>query len=336
MSRSPGLLGVLFLLLMLFASCGNQGTGVAEPLVAATPLVIEQAAAVVPTLKPLPTVIVRPTQQPTAQALAPIITSYRPYRIREGDSLGEVSRRGGSTPELIRRYNRLAGEPQVGRELIVPQLQGRGNLLPYRNMMVLKGNTAQPWIALTLDCGSTTSQLPRILDTLRKADAQITFFMVGDMIDDGSVIEQMLAEGHELANHSFTHPDFRELSRKEVIEQLDRTEQVIKRYGGPQATTRPYFRFPYGAYDLRVLRQVIGQGYMAVHWTLDALDTVGQPKTAEFIVERVTTGLPREELGGAIILAHCTEVTADALPAIIERFSAWGFELRTLTEVLGP
>ncbi len=103
------------------------------------------------------------------------------------------------------------------------------------------------------------------------------------------------------------------------------------------ASTRPFFRPPYGAYDERVLLTVAHAGYLPIYWTLDSLDSIGEPKTPAFLLERVTGTLPPEELAGAIILAHCgSDATAHALPAILDRFAAMGFEVRMLSEVLGP
>ncbi len=101
-------------------------------------------------------------------------------------------------------------------------------------------------------------------------------------------------------------------------------------------TTRPLFRPPYGAYDERVLDTVIGEGYLPIYWTLDSLDSVGEPKTPEFLIERVTNALTPEQLRGAIILAHCGSApTADALPQILDRFAEMGLEVKTVSEVLG-
>ena len=344
MDRMLGWVLLLGMLVLLVASCTVQKTAGGEAqvppmagFVSVTPVPFALLPTASTSMKPRPT---EPQLDrrlpPTPTPSAPQIVGYRPYRMREGDTIANISVRGGSTPALLHSYNRLVSAPQVGRELIVPQLSGQGNRIPYRGIMVLKGNTTQPWVALTLDCGSTTKQLPVILDALREAKAHATFFMVGELIDDGSVLERMLAEGHELANHSFSHPDFSGLTRTEIVAELEGTEQVVQRYGGPGATTRPYFRFPYGSYNLRALREVIAQGYLPIHWTLDALDTIGEPKTPEFIVDRITNGLPREELPGTIVLAHCTQATAKALPQVISRLTALGLELHTLTDVLGP
>ena len=78
-------------------------------------------------------------------------------------------------------------------------------------------------------------------------------------------------------------------------------------------------------------------GYLPIYWTLDSLDSVGEPKTPEFLLERVTGKLTPQQLRGAIILAHCgSDPTADALPHILDRFAEMGFEVKKMSEVLGP
>ena len=85
-----------------------------------------------------------------------------------------------------------------------------------------------------------------------------------------------------------------------------------------------------------MLRLVAGEGYLPIYWTLDSLDSVGEPKTADFLFERITGKLPPDKLRGAIILAHCgSQPTADALPRILDRFAEMGFEVKKVSEVLG-
>jgi peptidoglycan/xylan/chitin deacetylase (PgdA/CDA1 family) len=118
--------------------------------------------------------------------------------------------------------------------------------------------------------------------------------------------------------------------RKELAD----TEQLMQEVAG--ATTRPLFRPPYGAYDEGVLHTAVAQGYLPIYWTIDSLDSVGEPKTPEFLLERVTRALTPEQLRGAIILAHCGSApTAEALPQILDRFAEMGFEVKTVSEVLG-
>ena len=97
----------------------------------------------------------------------------------------------------------------------------------------------------------------------------------------------------------------------------------------------PYFRPPYGAYDERVLRTVAANGYLPIFWTLDSLDSVGEPKTAEFIVDRLTNTLAPEKRNGAILLAHCgNQSTADALADVLRYFADQGLIVTTISQIL--
>jgi len=152
--------------------------------------------------------------------------------------------------------------------------------------------------------------------------------------DNPDLARAIVADGHEIANHTFTHPDMRHLSDAAIDKELADTEALLAET--TSASLRPFFRPPFGAYDERVLRLVVGAGYLPIYWTLDSLDSVGEPKTPDFLFERVTAKLTPEKLRGAIILAHCgSQPTADALPRILDRFAEMGFEVKKVSEVLG-
>lgn len=262
---------------------------------------------------------------------------YVAYRVQPGDTIATISRQAQTAPTLLQRYNRLDGEPQPGRELIVPLLPESRSSLPEPTLLVVTGNTEQPWVALTFDCGGENPRTYDLLATLRAHQSRTTFFLLGNsIINDPELLHQMIADGHELANHSYSHPDFTSLTDTQIAYELRLTEQIVHELAGPDVSIRPYFRHPYGAYDKRTLRAVIAQGYMPIHWNLDVRDGVGEPKTPAYLLERITTELPPDELQGAIILAHCTSSMADALPAILDAFDARGLEVRPLTDVLGP
>ncbi len=264
-------------------------------------------------------------------------TRYVAYRVQPGDTIATISRQAQTASTLLQRYNRLDDEPQPGRELIVPLLPESRSTLPEPTLLVVTGNTEQPWVALTFDCGGENPRTYDLLATLREHTTQATFFLLGNsIINDPELLQQMIADGHELANHSYSHPDFTALTDTQIAYELRLTEQIVHELAGPDVSIRPYFRHPYGAYNERTLRAVIAQGYMPIHWSLDVRDGVGKTKTPAYILERITTELPPDELQGAIVLAHCTSSMADALPDILEAFDAQGLEVRPLTDVLGP
>lgn len=309
-------LGVLWLIICIVV-----------PAVLATPPRTTEAVVSLP---------VAPVTMPTALPHQDYsISGYSAYTVSPGETLESIARIGGSDPVLIQGYNGLTGQPLAGRVLMVPHLAGRDYTLEPEAALVLDGRSDKPWVALTLDAGASSAPTPQILQTLRERDIQITFFLTGRFIDDNpDLVRQIVADGHELANHSYSHPDFRHLSDQQIIDELAETERALYEVTGQQA--RLFFRPPFGAYDKRVLLRVAEQGYMSIYWTLDSLDSVGEPKSPEFLVERITNTYSPEDMYGAIVLAHCgSQATADALPAILDRFAAQGLEVRTLSEVLG-
>ncbi|HYF63095.1 MAG TPA: polysaccharide deacetylase family protein, partial [Herpetosiphonaceae bacterium] len=272
----------------LLAACGGQAAPTQAP---ATPTAAPATSvAAAPTSTPAPTLA---PATPTPLQLALEWAGFAGYRVRPGDTLESISQRGGSLPILISRYNRLSGEPSPGRELIVPQLPATTSTLSSENMLVLKGNTAQPWVALTLDAGDKSEPTPSMLDTLAANNVRITFFLTGAWMDKNpELTRRIVADGHEIANHSYSHRDFTTLSDAEIADELRRTEETLARIAGPEVSLRPFFRPPYGAQDDRVLAAVIANGYLPIYWTFDSLDSVGEPKTAEFLTARITAALP--------------------------------------------
>jgi peptidoglycan/xylan/chitin deacetylase (PgdA/CDA1 family) len=177
----------------------------------------------------------------------------------------------------------------------------------------------------------------RILDILREYDTRITFFVLAPWVEQHpDLARQIVADGHELASHSLSHADFTTLSDGEIAHELAESERIVSEVTG--ATTRPFFRPPYGAYNDRVLLAVIGQGYIPIHWSIDPQDSSGAAKSPEYIVEHVTGSVAVEELPGKIILTHCCNEhhpLVEALPPMLERFEQMGIKVRTLSEVLG-
>jgi peptidoglycan-N-acetylmuramic acid deacetylase len=324
------------------------GAGVAErrATAASAPAVVS----VLPTRTPppptpaptlAPTRAAAPTRAPATatpaptSTPAPAIAGYAGHLVAQGETLEQIAANGGSSPELIAAYNRLSGPPQAGRALIVPRIAGQTSALAEAEIMVRRGSSARPWVALTLDAGAGAEGTEQILDALRERDVRITFFLTGKWIaENPELTRRMVEDGHELANHTYTHPDLTRASDEAIVAELERTEAALREVA-PGAELRPFFRPPYGAYDERVVRVVQAEGYLPVYWTLDSLDSVGAKKTPAFLVERVTAKLTPEQLRGAILLAHCgLPATAEALPEILDRFAAMGFEVRRLSEVL--
>jgi peptidoglycan/xylan/chitin deacetylase (PgdA/CDA1 family) len=268
--------------------------------------------------------------------LRPPVGGYSVHMAAPGDTLQQIATAGGSDAALISSYNRLNGMLPPGRPLIIPRLQGQSSILPPVPPLVKHGLTDQPRVALTVDLEMGDEPVRQMLDILRERDVQITFFVLASWVEQHpDLARQMAADGHEFANHSLTHADFRQLSDEQIAHELAATEQIVQEITG--ATTRPFFRPPYGGYDDRVLQNVLEQGYLTIYWSIDSRDAVGATKSPEWLVQHVAGNQPPEALYGAIVLMHCCGRTTsvEALPALLDRFNQLGLEVVTVGEVLG-
>lgn len=196
---------------------------------------------------------------------------------------------------------------------------------------VLRGNPHRPWVALTFDADAAADPAPRILDTLKAYGVRATFFIQGWWAErHPDLVRRMVEEGHEIGNHSNTHPDFRTLTREEIVRELAETEAILQRVAG--RTSKPYFRPPY-SYRNQLVREVAAEeGYLTVVWTIDVFDWKPDATQESILREVLDHVVP-----GAIIVLHVgDENSAAVLPRLIEELRARGYEPVSLSEVLAP
>lgn len=169
-------------------------------------------------------------------------------------------------------------------------------------------------IALTFDAGSDARAVPLILKTLHEHHARATFFLTGRFAEKFPAECRAIAgAGMELGNHSYSHPHFTRLSETAIRRELAQAETAIQKACG--RTAKPLFRFPYGDMDARTARAVAAAGYQPIAWTLDSLDSVGKPKSSDYVAGRII----RKVRPGYVTLMHVSCVdSARALPRIFD------------------
>jgi len=190
---------------------------------------------------------------------------------------------------------------------------------------VVRGAPGRRQIALTFDAGAGADALPELLAAFRHASVKCTFFLSGEWVQRyPNSAKQIVADGHEIGNHSWSHPDLTTLSDRDISWEITRADAAIQPFYG--RSTRPLFRAPFGARNKRVLKVVDALQYRSIYWSFDSLDSVGAPKSSTFIIARVTAQ-PDQVLDGAIVLFHVgNESTAHALPNILRILKARHFE----------
>ncbi len=199
-----------------------------------------------------------------------------------------------------------------------------GKLAP----LITRGTSAK-LVALTFDLGGKDAgTTAHVLDTLKAYGFHATFFLTGEWTAvNPALVRRMVAEGHELANHTYDHPRLTEVPPDQIRTEVTRTEAVIVKAAG--VGPKRYLRPPFGSYDLTV-RIVLGQmGYEMVWWTVDSGDW--RSFTPEQIVERADT-----LKAGDIFVAHAYAAnTGQAIEGICQAIKAKGLTGGTLSRALG-
>ena len=185
-----------------------------------------------------------------------------------------------------------------------------------------------PYAAITFDDGPHGGQTPRLLKMLKDRGIHSTFFVVGQCVAESpEIARQILAEGHELANHSWNHPLLSKMSQESVRDQLQRTHEVVRQETGANMTL---FRPPFGGFTVNQRAWAHATwGYQIILWDVDSLDWKHRSpaKTQSIVLS--------EARPGSIILCHdIHKTTIDAMPATLDGLLAKGLKLVTVSELL--
>ncbi|MBQ2755971.1 MAG: polysaccharide deacetylase family protein [Oscillospiraceae bacterium] len=187
--------------------------------------------------------------------------------------------------------------------------------------------TQRKAVALGINCAWEDEDIPQILNTLEKYNAKATFFVVGEWCSRcPDSLKKIYDAGQEIGSHSDTHPDMSVLNEAEIAEELDGCAEKIAAVTGDKPLL---FRPPSGAYSNTLIKTAKEMGYYTVQWSVDSIDWKGL--TAEEIFERVTA---KTKSGDIILLHSGADHTAEALPAILEKLTADGFELVPVSELI--
>jgi len=196
---------------------------------------------------------------------------------------------------------------------------------------VVHGDPETGIVALTFDAGTEGGgSAPQVLEILRDRGIHVTFFLSGHWVDHNpELAQQIVVDGHEVANHSYDHPDLTHLSDDQIVWELDYTDQVVSDFMGTH--TRPYFRPPFGARNRRVLDVAAASGFRSIYWSLDSGDWLPRA-TAAGVADKIL----RYAGPGDIVVEHVgSDATAAALPVVLDELAQRGLRVGTVSEVLG-
>ena len=198
-----------------------------------------------------------------------------------------------------------------------------------RELPIYCVETEKKQVALSFDAAWGNEDTRRILDILKKHNVKVTFFMTGGWVESyPEDVRAILADGHDLGNHSENHKNMSELSDEACQEEIQKVHTKVQELTGYEMCL---FRPPFGDYDNHVIKNVQKCGYYPIQWSIDSLDW--KDYGADDIVKRVVES---DKLNnGAIILMHNgAKYTADALDAVITGLQDKGYEIVPISELI--
>jgi peptidoglycan/xylan/chitin deacetylase (PgdA/CDA1 family) len=185
-----------------------------------------------------------------------------------------------------------------------------------------------PYIALTFDDGPSATLTPKLLDLLAAHHIKATFFVIGENVaEHPEIVSRAAREGHEIGNHSWSHPNLGKMSDESVRRQLQQTDDAIKSATGKHpALMRP----PYGSITAREKRWIHDEfGYNIILWDVDPYDWK-RPGPAV-----VRARILKETRPGSIVLSHDIHPgTIEAMPSTFDELEAKGFKFVTVSELI--
>lgn len=185
-----------------------------------------------------------------------------------------------------------------------------------------------PYLAMTFDDGPSGPNTPRLLDMLKERGIKATFFFVGENVaQNPQIVKRIVAEGHEVANHSWSHPQLSKMGDDAVHQELQKTQDAIVAACG---VTPKIMRPPYGAFTERQRRWCNGEfGYKVILWDVDPLDW--KVRNAAHVQSEIL----KQAVAGSIILSHdIHKTTVDAMPGTLDALAAKGFKFVTVSQLI--
>ncbi len=232
-----------------------------------------------------------------------------------------------ATPKVTRntRYVAPTVKPPAPRN---PAISLPANIASNKKVSWSRGTANGKYIAMTFDDGPVAANTTRVLNMLKQRNIKATFYVIGRRAKNNpAIMRRMVAEGHEVGNHTWTHGNLMKMGDSQIISELTKTrDAVIAATGIKPRTMRP----PYGALSTRQRRMVFNKlGYPVIFWDVDPEDW---KKPGVNVIKNRIVGHTR---AGSIILLHdLHKSSVDAVPATLDALLRQGYKFVTVSQLI--
>lgn len=181
-------------------------------------------------------------------------------------------------------------------------------------------------ISISFDAAWGGDKTLGILDLLDEYNIKTTFFLVDIWTQKyPELVKEIVARGHEIGNHSTSHPQMSKLNETQIAKELNIQADNVLAIAG----VRPVlFRPPYGDYNNRVITTARAQGFVPIQWSVDSLDW--KNRGAQEIINRAT----KVKSGDIVLFHNDSQYILDALPAVLKYYAENGYSVVPISEIL--
>lgn len=183
-------------------------------------------------------------------------------------------------------------------------------------------------IAISFDAAWGNEDTQTLINILKKYNVQATFFVVGAWVDKyPESVKQLSDAGHDIGNHSNSHPHMPQLSVEQMTNELKSCNEKVAAVTGK---TPVVFRAPYGDYNNSMIKTVESLGMHTIQWDVDSRDW-----KKEYTTDMIVKGVTENVKSGSIVLFHNAAVnTPEALPIILEKLIAEGYQFKLIKDLI--
>ncbi len=183
-------------------------------------------------------------------------------------------------------------------------------------------------VTITFDCAWGASDIPTILEILKKEDIKASFFMVGQWAEKFPDAVKLIAnDGHDIANHGYSHLRMSTISKEKCKSEIELCNQKLEEISGVKVKL---FRPPYGDYNNNVIDTCNELSCYPIQWNVDSLDWKKE-MSKQAILDRI---LKRTKPGAIILFHNDTQHTVELLPQIISELKSKGFVFAKVSDML--
>jgi peptidoglycan-N-acetylglucosamine deacetylase len=210
-------------------------------------------------------------------------------------------------------------------KLVYRQIRPEKHLSDLPPSPIYRGNPDKPMVSLIINVAWGNEYIPDMLATLKKHHIYATFFLEGRWVKNNPDLAKMIVDaGHEIGNHSYSHPNMEILQTAKVQEELKKTNEIIEVTTGEKVK---WFAPPSGSYRDEVVKIAKEMDMGTIMWSVDTIDW--QKPQADVLINRVMSKLHK----GAIILMHPTASTANSLSSLIVQIKDKQLRLGTISSL---